>query len=175
MKNLIIHTKTKQDWIDVMKSLLDAGYAWGDGDREICEELWDVYEENSCIDVGVGDPENRIGYFEKEWHQENHPHIPIITADEFLNKTNQANEQSYTLSIQKDYNEPDAKKMNKLTAKVIRDFNKNEKELYKSNFKDENKNWTRDAWEQTQEMLMDEKYDQLLELAKEINKEQKAN
>jgi len=61
--------------------------------------------------------------------------------------------------------------MKTLTSKVIRTFSLSERELFKAGFKDENRNWTEEAWQETKEILMDEREKDLIELAKKINKE----
>ena len=77
--NKIIHCPTKEDWKRVVQKLLDDGCNWSGGEGTNLN-FWTSYEEKSCVSV----EERTLEFSSKSYYQEEHPNIPIITADEFM-------------------------------------------------------------------------------------------
>ncbi|MFA5197698.1 MAG: hypothetical protein WC437_04755 [Patescibacteria group bacterium] len=81
-KQVGVHTPTKEEFIKVVQKCFDNGVYWHSGYKNINENYWNTYKDQTCIDVCCdGD---YIFFDRKEWYQENYPIIPIISAQEFL-------------------------------------------------------------------------------------------
>ncbi len=65
--------------------------------------------------------------------------------------------------------------MRELTPKVIESFSIEERQLFRANLLDENRNWTENAKRLSVDMFLNQNKEKLVELAKEIVKEEQAN
>ena len=80
MKDVIVRVPTKEDWIDVVNTILGKGYVWQTGDTYTKEDNWQDYKEDSCISI----ISERMGYCNERSYEKIYSNIPIVTAQEFL-------------------------------------------------------------------------------------------
>lgn len=83
-KELIIRCPTKELWIKVVQKLLDEGYMWASGHKEIPVGYW---HEGSCIYLSREDDlvrEDNLVITTIHRVRDEYSHIPITPAEEFL-------------------------------------------------------------------------------------------
>jgi len=80
MKDVIVRVPTKEDWIDVVNTILGKGYVWQTGDTYTKEDNWQDYKEDSCISI----ISERMGYCNERSYEKIYSNIPIVTAQEYL-------------------------------------------------------------------------------------------
>jgi hypothetical protein len=83
----IVSVPTREDWIRVMTVSFENGWEWGNGgkDTDTEEDYWEVYKENSCLNIL--DYDGAIYYASKGFYQTTEPYkskYAFITSDEFV-------------------------------------------------------------------------------------------
>ena len=84
-KRMAVHTPTLKEFKDVVRTMLEDGYCWLGGEKELQSYHWNDFEENTCIDIGApfGTHEkDRLTFSYKERFKENG--CKIITTKKFL-------------------------------------------------------------------------------------------
>jgi len=80
---------------------------------------------------------------------------------------------NYKKKVENNNNIINKNKMRELTPKIIQTFTDDERELYRAGLLDENKAWTITAKDSLVEMLLEERKEPLVKIAKEIIKEER--
>ena len=80
MKDVIVRVPTKEDWINVANVAFSKGYIWKNGDKDIGVDDWFDCKEKSCISI----ISERMGYCDEQSYKIIYFHIPIMSAQEFL-------------------------------------------------------------------------------------------
>lgn len=164
----IIHTKTKQEWIDVVKKAISEGYRWCDSD-EVAEKDWDDYKEKSVIFL---EDNNLISYADTEWALEYYD-TPIISAQMYLEDTytEWGYKQLTNNYPSSEQNKDEDRKMNKLSKTLKRVLNKNLQKLYKVGYINGDLELTPRGKDALNNILLEEYEEKLAKLAEEEIKE----
>lgn len=175
-----VHCKTKEEFKAVLEYIesLGIGAEWHSGHKPTqFIDYWDEHKDQIYLDIS--DLLN-IGYgADKKWYEDEN--YSIITAQEYLRDWKGYEGENTKISEitsepkVEPTNQTNNKPMNKLTAKIIRTFSKDDRELYKAGFVNDNNKPT----QVLRDMIADDLIEKYLtenkkvyvELAKEVNKE----
>lgn len=150
-EKLQVPTPTKEEYKEVVQCMLDNGNVWASGNKDILEEYWDSYKENTTVE---------IGYFENGEITCNCPLISghtTYTTKEFLDK----------------YNKLDNKTMNiKKFVKTLT-LSKEDKLLREYGLQNDCGDFTEEAKELVINKLAEENKDYLVEIATQLKEEDK--
>ena len=74
----VIHCKTEQEMIKVLKALEKMGLKWVSG-KELLERIpWNMYTTETCVEVENG----KVYYAERSYYVENQPQSRIYSFEE---------------------------------------------------------------------------------------------
>lgn len=158
IKEVIVKCPFKKDFVAVVKKCFDSGIYWRDGDKEIKESYWDNYGEETCVNI----TQNTLEYSPIDSYEKYFPLTPIISAEEFLETNQPANEKISCRKI-----------MNKITAKIKNIFNENYQKQYKAGLIDECGDLTEKGKEELEMLIRKEAEEKLTARAEEIIAEEK--
>lgn len=73
----IYHTETQADYHALVIELEEQGYLWAHGDKPTkwLGEVWEIYEENTCVDVKSN---KQMQYSGIDYYEREYPDTPII-------------------------------------------------------------------------------------------------
>ncbi len=150
-EKLQVLTPTKEEYKEVVQCMLDNGNVWAGGYKDILEEYWDSYKENTIVE---------IGYFENGKITCNCPLIighTTYTTKEFLDK----------------YNKLDNKTMNiKKFVKTLT-LSKEDKLLREYGLQNDYGDFTEEAKELVINKLVEDNKAYLIEIATKLKEEDK--
>jgi hypothetical protein len=158
MEKLIINCETKEEWLKVLDKWFEMGKRWPDGDKEIKESYWDNYGKETCVNTLY----NSLLYSPINYYERYYPLVQIISAEEFLETNQPANEKISCRKI-----------MNKITAKIKNIFNENYQKQYKAGLIDECGDLTEKGKEELEMLIRKEAEEKLTARAEEIIAEEK--
>jgi len=172
--NKIIYTPTKDKYIKVVQKLLDMGYIWISGDKEVCESQWEFYKEETCVSV-LEENNNRIAYASKGYFQQECPNIPIISANEFLGDMPPYSTFEYYHKLyqtpEPEQHKGEGKTMN-LNTMMKKLLDKNTQKLVKAGYINGDLELTREGNEALTAILFEQNKEELVKLAEEKLKEE---
>ena len=188
-EKLQVLTPTKEEYKEVVQCMLDNGNIWASGDKDIKEEYWDSYKEDSIICL------NYSGSNEITYGSELKTGYTTYTTQEFLDKYNKKEEEikinimapynntdctiffsqdlvSPIMQTQKDY-KLDNKTMNiKKFVKTLT-LSKEDKLLREYGLQNDCGDFTEEAKELVINKLVEENKDYLVEIATKLKEEDK--
>ncbi len=188
-EKLQVETPTKEEYKEVVQCMLDNGNVWASGDKNILEEYWYKYKENTIICL------NRWGEKEITYDDKLGDDHTTYTTQEFLNKYGKKEEEikinimapynnteyfflssqdlvSPIIQTQKDY-KLDNKTMNiKKFVKTLT-LSKEDKLLREYGLQNDCGDFTEEARELVINKLVEENKDYLVEIATKLKEEDK--
>jgi hypothetical protein len=92
LENLVINTKTQNEFCNLMKICEIAGFQWGFGlpTKANVDIYWGKYKDNTCIKMLTDYP--LLYYASKSFYESKHPHEKVISMEQFYKINNISSE-----------------------------------------------------------------------------------